>query len=218
MKNHTIALLILAIASLGGFYALARLRLETGRPDDAGLVIIQGPKKHLVTPEMLQATGRMTKQVAPSFRAEATDGKTYRLEDLTHEKPLVLAFIKDGCPCSEAAEPFFNRLFSAYRKDVRFLGVIDAASSRAKEWATENRVPFPILADPDLRIIHSYRAESSAYVALVSKDVTIEKLWPGYSAQMLNDACQRLARLCGSETKLVETSDAPAEMTTGCPY
>jgi peroxiredoxin len=160
----------------------------------------------------------MTKQIAPAFRAEATDGKIYGLEDATSEKPLVLTFIKDGCPCSEAAEPFFDRLFAAYRDEIRFLGVIDADVSRAKEWAKQNLVPYPILADPESRIVHNYKAESSAYVALVSKDGTIEKLWPGYSAQMLNDASQRLARLSGGEPKPVNTSDAPAEMTTGCPY
>jgi peroxiredoxin len=218
MRNRAIAFVILAIAGLGVFYAWARVRFETGRVGGADIVIVEGPRKHLVTPAMLEATGKMTKQVAPSFRVEATDGQTYRLEDVTSEMPLVLIFIKDGCPCSAAAQPFFDRLSAAYIDDVRFLGVIDADVSRAKEWAKENRVPFPILADPESRIVHNYKAESSAYVALVSKEGTIEKLWPGYSAQMLNDASERLARLSGSEPRPVDTTDAPAEMTTGCPY
>jgi hypothetical protein len=63
-----------------------------------------------------------------------------------------------------------------------------------------------------------YKAESSAYVALVSKEGAIEKLWPGYSAEMLKDASERLARLSGIEVRAIDPTDAPTEMTTGCPF
>jgi hypothetical protein len=155
MKRCSIGLFVVLFSGLGVLYAWARLRSEMRGTGDAGLVIIEGPQKHLVTPEMLEATGKMTKQVAPAFQAEATNGKTYRLDEVTSEKPLVLTFIKDGCPCSRAAEPFFDRLYAAYKDEVRFLGVIDADTSRAKEWARENRVPFPVLADPESRIVHA---------------------------------------------------------------
>jgi hypothetical protein len=46
----------------------------------------------------------------------------------------------------------------------------------------------------------------------------LEKLWPGYSAAMLEDAVARLARLTGFVATPIDTSGAPAEMTTGCPY
>jgi hypothetical protein len=35
---------------------------------------------------------------------------------------------------------------------------------------------------------------------------------------MLNEASERIARLTGGQVKLVDTTDAPARMTTGCPY
>ena len=218
MKNRSIAIVVVGLTGLGLIFAWARTGLQVGRAGGAGLVIIEGPQKHLVTPAMLAATGRMTKQTAPAFQAEATDGKSYRLEDVTRDKPLILAFIKDGCPCSEAAEPYFNRLFSVYKNEVNFLGVINVDASRAKEWAMANRVPFPILVDPEARVIHDYKAESSAYVALVAPGGTIDKLWPGYSAQMLNNTSERLARLSGCEPKQIDTKEAPAELTTGCPY
>ena len=108
MKSYQSALVVFAFAVLGVFIAWARLSFEADLTGGSNLVIVEGPPKHLVTPEMLEATGKMTKQPAPAFLAEATDGKTYRLEDVTSSKPLVLTFIKDGCPCSEAAQPFFN--------------------------------------------------------------------------------------------------------------
>jgi hypothetical protein len=80
MKRCSIGLFVVLFSGLGVLYAWARLRSEMRGTGDAGLVIIEGPQKHLVTPEMLEATGKMTKQVAPAFQAEATNGKTYRLE------------------------------------------------------------------------------------------------------------------------------------------
>ena len=39
-----------------------------------------------------------------------------------------LIFIKDGCPCSEAEQPFFNRLGS------RTYGRVPAAEPRCSSW------------------------------------------------------------------------------------
>jgi hypothetical protein len=79
-------------------------------------------------------------------------------------------------------------------------------------------VEFPILSDPDLRAAHEYKAENSAYVALIAKGGRIEKLRPGYSDKMLADAVARLARLTGFVAKPIDARGAPNEMTTGCQY
>jgi peroxiredoxin len=134
------------------------------------------------------------------------------------KRPLVLVFIKDGCPCSRAAERFFNRLHAAYKDEVQFLGVIDVDMTIAKTWATVNHVPFPVLADPEFQIIHAYKAESSAYVALVSKDGTIETLWPGYSGPMLTEASETLGHLSGREVQTIDLTEAPTVLTTGCSF
>ncbi|MHC5543574.1 peroxiredoxin family protein, partial [Singulisphaera rosea] len=58
----------------------------------------------------------------------------------------------------------------------------------------------------------------SASVALVSRAGTIETLWPGYSADMLNDLGRRLARLTGVEPKPLDTRDAPIKLAAGCRF
>ena len=70
--------------------------------------------KHVVTPSMAEASRGMVFRQAPAFTLKATDGAEYSLGELIHEGPLLLTFIKIGCPCSEAAQPFFNRLRAAY--------------------------------------------------------------------------------------------------------
>ena len=167
---------------------------------------------------MLIASAKMTDVTAPAFRAQATDESFCDLNELTRDGTVVLVFIKDGCPCSQAAQPFFNHLFDAYGKHARFFGVFDGSVSNAKKWAEQYQAGFPLLSDPDLRIVHEYKAENSAYVALIAKGGKIEKLWPGYSVDMLADAAARLARLTGVTAKPIDVNEAPTEMTTGCPY
>jgi peroxiredoxin len=218
MKRSCVILFALLFSGLGLFYTGVRIRSSTAGVEYAGPVTVEGPPKHLVTRPMLAATAKMTDVTAPAFRAQATDESFYDLKDLTKDAPIVLFFIKDGCPCSQAAQPFFNLLFDAYGKHARFFGVFDGDVANAKKWANHNQVAFPILSDPDLHTVHEYKAENSAYVALIAKGGTIEMLWPGYSVDMLADAAARLARLTGVIAKPIDAREAPTAMTTGCSY
>ena len=167
---------------------------------------------------MLAAAQSLENRAAPSFRAEADDGKAYSLHDLAEEGPLALVFIKDGCPCSVAAGPYYSRLGESYGSRVRFFGVIDGDARVAKAWGQKNRVSFPILCDPDLRIVREYKAENSAYFAVIARGGTVEKYWPGYGADMLKEANALLARLAGVEAKPIDVADAPDDLYTGCPF
>ncbi len=210
----------LAVGSigLGITYGVARFLGEFDPPiPDAVPIIIEG-RKHTATAEMQAAAAAREKQAAPAFRAEADDGQTYSLSDLARAGSLALIFIKDGCPCSVAAGPFYGRLAESYGSRVRFFGVIDGNAEVARKWARANHVPFPILADPDLRIVREYKAENSAYFAIIAPDGSIEKYWPGYSADMLREANELLARFAGVEAKLLDVAGAPEDLYTGCPY
>ena len=192
MNKHMIACFGLAFAGMVIVYACSQMPPDPNQSTEAAPILISGPGKHLVTTKMLETTKMMTDVTAPTVRAEATDGSFYDIKELTRDGPAVLVFIKDGCPCSHAAQPFFNLLFDAYGEHARFFGVFDGDVTAAKKWAKQNLVEFPILSDPDLRAVREYKAENSAYVALIAKGGRIEKLWPGYSADMLADAAARL--------------------------
>jgi len=217
MSKHMTLCFGLFFAGFGLVYACSRMRYEWSARSVSAPNVLEGPQRHLVRPEMLIATAKMTDVVAPAFRAQATDDSYYDIAELTGDGPVVLVFIKEGCPCSLAAQPFFNLLFDAYGKHARFFGVFDGSVSKAKKWAMQNQAAFPLLSDPDLRTVHEYKAENSAYVALIPKGGTIKKLWPGYSVEMLADASARLARLTGVIAKPIDVSAAPTEITTGCP-
>ena len=56
------------------------------------------------------------------------------------------------------------------------------------------------------------------YVALVRPDGVIDTLWPGYSAEMLQDLGRRVARLARTAEVPLDVRDAPTVPTTGCPF
>lgn len=184
--------------------------LATNRPTTA--------ETHRVTPVMLREAARADGADASPFAADATDGRSTSLSDLTMSRPLVLLFIQDGCPCSEAAQPFFNDLHAAYGDRVQFAGVIDGDLAAARAWAVANHVPFRILADPDLEIVKHYQVKNSAYSVLIQAGGRIETMWPGYSESMLRDLGNRLARLARTPPHPLSVSTAPTEMYSGCPY
>ena len=127
-------------------------------------------------------------------------------------------FIKDGCPSSVEFEPFFHRIACAYESRVQFVGVIDCSVEVARSSVTARHVPYPLLADPDRALIHHFAAKNAAYVALVSADGIIEMMWPGCSAEMMQDLCHKIAACTGSEEQTVDFSGMPGPLTTGCPF
>jgi peroxiredoxin len=218
MKRSTLVLFVVVCLGLVLAYARSHLRSVSNEIEKASPLLFEGPPKHFVTSTMLEASRTMTNVTAPDFRAPATDDNFYEIKELTRTGPVVLVFIKDGCPCSQEAQHFFNILSHEFGKQGRFFGVFDGSVDRARKWASRYHAAFPLLSDPDFRIVREYHAENSAYLALIARGGTIEKLWPGYSVDMLNEAAKCLARLTRVNAKPIDFRDAPTEMTTGCPY
>ena len=88
----------------------------------------------------------------------------------------------------------------------------------AERWAEQTNTVFPVLADPEMKIIHAYGTENSAYVAFVGQGGRIEKLWAGYSETMLRELADRMARWVKPGMEPFDVSDAPVELYAGCPY
>jgi peroxiredoxin len=216
IMNKTILVTIfLAAGAGGGFFAAARFRAKNAQFDVAPLL---PPDEHLVTAEVLAKTAKLSSRPALAFEAQGTDGKTHSLDSLTKSGPIVMIFIKIGCPCSVAAQAYFNQVMSAYRGHAHFVGVIDGDIEAARRWAKANRVKHLLLLDPELKIIKEYQAESSVYVALIDSERRIDAFWPGYSKSMLVDLSDRLGHLCGVSAAVVDTTNAPGALSTGCTF
>jgi peroxiredoxin len=175
-------------------------------------------EKHFVTPRQLADSNAMVSRVVDGLEATGHDGRRRRWADLSSGQPVVVVFIKDGCPCSVEFEPFFQRVAALYGGQVRFVGVIDASLQAARQCAADQHVPYPILADPDRRIIRRLDARHGGYVALLTAEGVIDGFWPGCSVATMTELGRGIARLAGVPERPLDVTGMPGPLTTGCPF
>jgi peroxiredoxin len=174
--------------------------------------------KHYVTPRQLAASNTMVNRSVADLKFLGADGRSLGWEGLSGGRPVVLVFIKDGCPCSVEFEPFFQRVEKLYRREVRFAGVIDASLASARRYAKEQRVPYPVLPDPEHRIIRRLKAENGGYVVLLTRRGVIDGFWPGCTTDTLRLLGRGIARLAGVAERPLDVSGMPGSTITGCPF
>ena len=175
-------------------------------------------QKHYVTPTQLVESGALAGRNVRSFSAVARDGTVFTWSGTSGARPLVLVFIRRNCPCNVEFEPFFHRLAGRYRDVVEFAGVIDAGADAAFAYATANKTPYRVLADPDRAIIDRFEAKNGGYVALLRPDGTIDTLWPGCSSEMMRELGRRIAELGTVTERSIDVAGMPRALTTGCPF
>jgi hypothetical protein len=175
-------------------------------------------EKHFVTPDQLVECGALAERRVEPFSAVAHDGAQFTWPAAGVARPLVLVFIKRGCPCSVEFEPFFQRLEERYQDAADFVGVIDADVRSARSYAVANKVPYRVIADPDHAIINRCEAKHGGYVALLGVNSQLDTLWPGCSAEMMRALGRRIAELRAIAERPLDVSGMPKILTTGCPF
>jgi peroxiredoxin len=189
-----------------------------GSQDDAGRTLVPRDERHYVTPNQLETSGEAAGRQVMRGTLLASDGRYVDWDDLSAGRPIVVVFIKDGCPCSIEFEPFFHRVARAFAEHVQFVGVIDGACDVASAYVAANDVPYPVLADPDRALIRDFAAKNAAYVALVSAEGIVDAMWPGCSAEMMQDLCGKMAARVGINEPPIDFLGMPGPLTTGCPF
>jgi len=180
--------------------------------------IVSSEPRHLVTAKMMEIASGWLQKEAPTFATKDYEGKAVTLGGEALTRPQFIYFIKDGCPCSIEVEPLFHDLQKRFAKSIEFVGVIDQADKKARQWSTDMLTPYPVVSDPTKQIIHAYGATNSAFSVLVGKNGKILKMWPGYSIDLLEDMNQNLAVAIGQEPKPFDTKWAPKTRAAGCAF
>lgn len=96
---------------------------------------------------------------APAFSAPDQAGTLHSLADF-HGSWLVLYFYPkdDTSGCTTEACSFRDNLSDLKAKGMYILGVSADSVDSHRAFATKNRLTFPLLSDPDKKIIHAYGA------------------------------------------------------------
>ncbi len=204
------------VMSAYGFVALRSVFV--GPAVSMPLLPLKEQEEHLATEAMIRQAEGKAAIVAPRIVAKDGQGIEHDTDTDLAGRSLVLVFIKNGCPCSVAAQPFFERISEAFAGETEFLGVIDGTPETSRAWGEKYRAKMPILADPQLKIVRDYGAESSVYVVLIGPDRRIVRAWPGHSEEMLEELVDLIENLTGRKTKGMSFEEAPGTLMAGCPF
>jgi peroxiredoxin len=214
-----VAVVLLILCMTGkGIIGAAPAELPPGLEKSASVAGDPSREKHFVTPRLLADSNAMVSRVVDGLEATGHDGRLWRWADLSGGQPVVVVFIKDGCPCSAELEPFFQRVAALYRDCVRFVGVMDASLEAARQYAADQHVLYPILADPDRQIIRRLNARHGGYVALLTSAGVIDGYWPGCTVATMKELGRGIARLAGVVERPLDVTGMPVPLTTGCPF
>ena len=98
---------------------------------------------------------------APDFEGTLDDGSTFRLADYKGRKNVVLYFYpKDFTPgCTREACNFRDEAESFESHGAVIVGVSSDTADSHKSFKEQHNLPFPLVADPDKRIIKLYQAQ-----------------------------------------------------------
>jgi peroxiredoxin Q/BCP len=140
---------------------------------------------------------------APDFRAPTQTGETLALADLRGRYVVLYFYPKDHTPgCTLEACGFRDRWPALQAAGAVVLGVNADSLQSHERFARRFRLPFPLLADPERRIIRAYGAENPnpllrwlglgtrRITYLIGPDGRIVEVWPragtaGHAAEVL---------------------------------
>jgi|SRR5688572_6340096 peroxiredoxin len=153
---------------------------------------------------------------APSFSGATADGKTFSLEGALKDKPVFVYFISTSCPVSKAATPHYNALAKTYASQgLSVVGVVNGDKAAFDRWNATHKVPYPVVLDPDYKVIKAYGITKAPSAALVAKNGKVIKSWTGYSKQILVETNELAAKAVGKTATKLEFAGAPASWQAG---
>ena len=94
---------------------------------------------------------------APNFTAATQDGRTLSLDDLKGRNVILYFYPKDDTPgCTKEACAFRDAFAQFEKKGALVLGVSTDSSKSHAKFAEKFKLPFPLLADEDKKIVQAY--------------------------------------------------------------
>jgi len=127
---------------------------------------------------------------APDFTLNDADGKSVSISDFKGKDVVVYFYPKDDTPgCTKEACGFRDLWKELQRAGVVVLGVSGDAPASHQKFAAKYRLPFPLLSDPDRKLMKAWGAygEKMMYgkktqgvirsTVWIGKDGAVRKHW-----------------------------------------
>jgi len=102
---------------------------------------------------------------APDFEAKDTKGQSFRLSDYRGQKNVVLYFYPgDFTPVCTREACGFRDLYEDLRgHDTEVIGVSSDTEASHRDFSARHHLPFPLVSDPEKRIVRLYGADGSIF-------------------------------------------------------
>ncbi len=106
----------------------------------------------------------------PAYRAATLDGSTVVLGQLGQRQ--VLVFFNTTCPYCRASTPAWNAVAERLgdRPEITVYGIALDSTEAAKTYAAEHRLAFPVISQPDPRLVALYRVSSVPLILVLNED------------------------------------------------
>ena len=128
---------------------------------------------------------------APDFKTTNTNGENVRLKDYRGKKVVLYFYPKDDTPgCTKEACAFRDAYSEFKKKGAVVLGVSPDPVKSHDKFTEKFKLPFPLLADPDKKIVQDYGVWGEKFFMgrkymgthrvtfLIGPNGKIKKIWP----------------------------------------
>lgn len=96
-------------------------------------------------------------ETAPDFTAKDQNGNTVSLSDFRGKNVILYFYPQDNTPtCTNEACNFRDNYQSLLNKGFSVIGVSPDTEKSHKKFETKFNLPFPLIADPDRKIVEQY--------------------------------------------------------------
>lgn len=113
-------------------------------------------------------------KTAPDFSLAALDARTISLANYKGKKKVVLSYWASWCLPCRAEMPELRDFYKRYHRedsDFEILAVsLDDDTKDAEDYATAEKLPFPVLLDPRGRVANSYSVDGIPTLFVIDKD------------------------------------------------
>jgi peroxiredoxin len=132
---------------------------------------------------------------APQFSLQGLDGKSYSLQSLLRQGPVVAAFFKVSCPICQFAFPFIERLYKKYAgPSVTFLGISQDDARATNKFNSEYGITFPVAPDEKgYPVSNGYGLTNVPTVFLIDTDGIVKLSFTGFDKSGLEAIANDLA-------------------------
>jgi peroxiredoxin len=130
----------------------------------------------------------MISKSAPEFSLPALSGDTVSLADYRGKKTVVVSYWASWCGPCKVELPELSEFYKRYHKaDANFeiLAIsIDEEKADAEKYAAAEKLPFPVLFDPQSKTADAYSVEGIPTLFVISKDGKIVHAHAGLEQAM----------------------------------